>query len=49
MGNNDIRLKNPKLNKWKKIHPDNRSKNIHIKFQKDRSMETLSKIGGTER
>ena len=29
--------------------PDNGPKNTHIKFQKDRSMGTLSKIKGTER
>ena len=38
--------KNPNL---KISSPDNRSKNMHIKFQKDRGMGTWSKIGGTER
>ena len=44
-----IWLKKPKFKKQRKIYSDNGSKNTHIKFQKDRSMGTLSKIGGTER
>ena len=45
----EIRLKiqNEKKNNKRKC-PDNLSKNMHTKFQTDRGMGTLSKIGGTE-
>ena len=45
----EIWLKNPKFEKPKKSSPGNGPKKTHIKFQNDRSMGTLSNIGGTER
>ena len=37
------------IRKTKKMYPDNGSKNTHIKFHKDQSTGTFSKIEGTER